>query len=249
MKTLMINLNVFMIKNELGYNKNNFKELVQRILKMNDEYIISYDVGLDESHRGSWMGPVYVGAVMIPFDFKESIPEKLKITDSKNMSKIQREKAYWWIIENVLEYHFEMGNEEEIDIKNITGATIACWHRCLDKFKNEIKIIKVDGTQFKKYKDLPHECIPKGDSLELSISCASIIAKVLGDRHIRCLVDLYPYLDERYGLKSNLGYGTSPIHKQGLQKYGPTIFHRMGYKPCQIKPILKKRKYILEETK
>lgn len=208
----------------------------------------SYDVGLDESHRGCWAGPVYVAAVMISDNFKDIIPEKLKLTDSKKMSKIQREKAYWWIIDNVIEYQYEMGNESEIDVKNITGATIACWHRCLDKFKNGIKIIKVDGTQFKNYKNIKHECIPKGDSLELAISCASIIAKVLGDRHIQCLVDLYPCLDERYGLKTNLGYGNSPLHKQGLEKYGPTIFHRMGYKPCQIESqTIKKRKLFLKD--
>jgi len=38
-------------------------------------------------------------------------------------------------------------------------------------------------------------------------------------------------LDERYGLRSNKGYGTQ-AHMDGLRQYGSHPQHRMSFAPC-----------------
>jgi ribonuclease HII len=103
----------------------------------------------------------------------------------------------------------------------------------LDKIKNEISFIKIDGNRFNGYNDIPHECIIKGDTKCVSISAASILAKTYKDDYIRDLCLEHPDLDERYGWLNNKCYGTK-IHQKGIQLYGITPYHRKSYKPCKL---------------
>jgi ribonuclease HII len=200
---------------------------------------MSVIIGVDECGTGSFVGPLYVGATIFDKDIK--VPDNIKIGDSKKLSMKKRNIAYEWIINNAKAYSIEFATEEEIDKYNILQAKFIAWHRALDSIKISFDLIMVDGKLFKPYKDIPYQCIVKGDSLIFEISCASIIAKVTRDRHMIYLSNMFPYLDEYYGLRSNFGYGSSKIHQEGLKKYGPSIFHRITFKPCKntIKKISK----------
>ncbi|MCB1004649.1 MAG: ribonuclease HII, partial [Acidimicrobiales bacterium] len=66
--------------------------------------------------------------------------------------------------------------------------------------------------------------IVKGDATCLSISAASILAKVTRDRIMRGEAPNYPGFD----FESNKGY-PCPRHKAALQWYGPTAIHRRSW--------------------
>ena len=59
----------------------------------------------------------------------------------------------------------------------------------------------------------------------LSISAASIVAKVARDVIMDSLHSMYP----QYGFDSNKGYPTK-AHYQALEKYGPCPVHRKTFR-------------------
>lgn len=195
---------------------------------------------LDESGRGCQFSRVYVGAVILPENFK--VPSHIKITDSKKMKDHQRETAFEWIIENVREYKIGWADEVMIDKVNITAATMRAFHNCLDNVTIRFDKIIMDGSYWKSYtrpgetEPVPCETMPKADLLEIGVSCASILAKVSRDRFIRNLCEQYPDLDKRYGILGNFGY-PRPDHAEGIAKYGLSQFHRKTYKPCMNRPV------------
>lgn len=55
-------------------------------------------------------------------------------------------------------------DEKEIDEINILNASILAMHRAVDKLTVTPEFIIVDGNKFKKYGNVPHQTIVKGDS-------------------------------------------------------------------------------------
>ena len=74
--------------------------------------------------------------------------------------------------------------------------------------------------------DVPSTSIIKGDLLSISISAASVIAKVTRDHMLYDIDKEYPM----YDLKNNKGYGTKK-HIEAIKQYGITKYHRLSYKP------------------
>ncbi len=70
--------------------------------------------------------------------------------------------------------------------------------------------------------------LKKGDRLCLSISAASIVAKVERDRIMEEYGQLYP----EYGFAQHKGYGC-PSHLAALDRHGPSPIHRMSFKPVR----------------
>jgi ribonuclease HII len=97
-------------------------------------------------------------------------------------------------------------------------------HRALDQLKVRPEAIIVDGNRFKKYKDLPHTTIVKGDGKFLSIAAASILAKTYRDDYMNQLAEEYP----QYDWLSNKGYPTKK-HREAIKQYGITPYHRKSY--------------------
>ena len=113
---------------------------------------------------------------------------------------------------------------EEIDKINILNASFLAMHRALDQLKVRPEAIIVDGNRFKKYGEVPHTCIVKGDAKYLSIAAASILAKTYRDDYMDGLAEEYP----QYDWKSNKGYPTKK-HREAIRQYGVTPYHRMSY--------------------
>jgi ribonuclease HII len=58
------------------------------------------------------------------------------------------------------------------------------------------------------------------------------MAKVEHDRWIQEVCAADPELDTKYGLLSNMGYGTA-THMRGLKEYGASALHRRSFKPVK----------------
>ena len=121
---------------------------------------------------------------------------------------------------------------EKIDEVNILNASILAMHKAIDKLKGKIDLLLIDGNRFKKYNNIRHECIVKGDSKFLSIAAASVLAKNYRDNVMTKLDNEYPH----YDWKNNKGYPTAK-HREAIQKNGISEYHRKSYQllPTQLK--------------
>ncbi|MHC1706145.1 MAG: ribonuclease HII [Bacteroidales bacterium] len=184
------------------------------------------EAGCDEAGRGCLAGPVFASAVILPEDFSHPL-----LMDSKKMSRTQREKARIIIEENALAWAVESIDNQIIDEKNILWASILAMHKALDKLNLLPEYIIVDGNKFKPYKNIPHHCIVKGDSLFLSIAAASILSKTYRDDFMQQAHYQYPV----YGWNSNKGYPTAS-HAKAIYENGLSPLHRRTFStPAQYK--------------
>ena len=189
------------------------------------------EVGLDECARGVLFGRIYAAAVIFPKDTNDDVyDEKLEkmITDSKKLTKKKRELLYGYIKKRAIDYAVCWYSPKDVDDKGIQYCNMTAFHDCIDKLKTVPKFILVDGTQFRKYKNIEHLCIKKGDSKYINIAAASILAKVEHDYYIEELCEKDKEL-KQYDLLNNMGYGTKK-HIEAIKKYGYAVHHRKSYK-------------------
>ena len=153
------------------------------------------------------------------------------------MTALQRSRASTYIKRNA--YEWQIGYEEEsvVDLLNVTGAEMSAIHRCLDRLETKFELIVMDGSYFKPYlkngkENIKHVCIPKADDTFLSVSCASILAKHERDEYVSWMCTMFPELNERYDISSNMGY-PRPQHVEGIKRFGITQWHRKTFGPCK----------------
>ncbi|PLX16604.1 MAG: ribonuclease HII, partial [Salinivirgaceae bacterium] len=115
-------------------------------------------------------------------------------------------------------------DQETIDEINILNASFLAMHRALDQLKKTPEHILVDGNRFKPYKEIPYDCIIKGDGKYLSIAAASILAKTYRDDLMIELHEKYPV----YDWHKNMGYPTQK-HRDMIQVHGITPLHRRSF--------------------
>lgn len=187
-------------------------------------------LGLDEAGCGPAFGDLVASAVYIP----ETVTSLKGITDSKKLSEKKRNIFFETICSKCF---FGIGKvtNHEIDTNGLAEARRAVFERALDNFQEkyptfEIKKLVIDGTIFRQWKNIEHECVVGGDSKYEAVSAASIIAKVTRDNDIYNLCKENPYLDEFYDISKNKGYLSSKKHKEGIKKHGLSVFHRHSYK-------------------
>ena len=75
----------------------------------------------------------------------------------------------------------------------------------------------IDGNMIPNGLTVPAQSIVKGDAISVSISAASIVAKICRDRIMWDLAQQYP----GYGWETNAGY-PSKSHREALQNLGVT---------------------------
>jgi ribonuclease HII len=130
------------------------------------------EAGCDEVGRGALAGPVVAAAVVLPKDYKHA-----ELTDSKQLSKIKREKIREEIINDALAYAVAEVSCREVDSLNVLKASILAMHRAVDRLKIVPELLLIDGNKFVPYGNIPHHCIVKGDRHYLSIAAASVFGK------------------------------------------------------------------------
>jgi ribonuclease HII len=103
-------------------------------------------------------------------------------------------------------------------------ASIIAMHHALDALTVIPEHILVDGNKFFPYKDIPHTCVVKGDSIYATIAAASILAKTYRDEYMTKLSEEYP----EYSWDINKGYPTKR-HRAAIEKLGITQYHRKTF--------------------
>jgi ribonuclease HII len=183
-----------------------------------------YDVivGLDEVGRGSWAGPLAIGAAVLPRNGRVN-----GVRDSKMLSEKEREGLFdkiaawctWWSV--------GMVSHDECDEIGMSAAQKLAARRAIEGLGVVPDRVLVDGNW-----DFVGEYvgaekvtkIVKGDAKCLSIATASVLAKVTRDRLMRAEDENFP----GFNFAENKGY-PCPKHQIALQGYGPTTIHRRSW--------------------
>ena len=194
--------------------------LYERELRENG---LSFIAGVDEVGRGPLVGPVVAACVVLPEKFNLD-----GLTDSKKLSEKKRDFFFDEINRQALGVGVGIVDEKEIDSINIYQATkVAMKKAVLDCMKHcNIEHVLVDAMPIDI--DIPITSIIKGDLKSITISAASVIAKVTRDRMLDELDLKYPM----YGFKKNKGYPTKQ-HLEAINEYGIIPEHRLSYGPVK----------------
>ena len=177
------------------------------------------EAGLDEAGRGCYAGPVFAAAVILPVNFYHPL-----LNDSKQLKEKERDLLRPIIEKESIAYAVASVDNNEIDTINILQASFKAMHLSINELLTVPELLLVDGNRFKAYKNLPHQCIIKGDGKYASIAAASILAKTYRDDYMQQLHHQYPH----YGWKQNKGYGTA-IHREAIALYGLCPYHRKSF--------------------
>jgi len=200
---------------------------IQRVKKMYDfdrnfgNY--KYVAGVDEVGRGPLAGPIVAAAVILDLKSNEHKDLILRANDSKKLSIAVRKELSFIIKEKALAYKIIAIDNEQIDKKGIGWCNNQVFLECCAGLDIKPDIVLSDGYKIKNFSNL-NEFVIKGDTLSISIACASIIAKVYRDELMLQYHNIYP----NYGFNKNVGYGTLE-HVLAIKKYGTTPIHRKSF--------------------
>ncbi len=186
--------------------------------------------GVDEAGRGPLAGPVVSAAVVFPPAYieAEQYGRFAALTDSKQLTALQRDRFYDQLFAVPgIDIGIGFGEASEIDAVNILQATHRSMRRALLHLAARPDFALVDGRPVPSL-PCPSRAIVKGDALCLSVSAASVIAKVTRDRWM----DEFDRAHPEYGFVRHKGYGTA-LHIQALLKYGATTQHRRSFRPVR----------------
>ena len=182
---------------------------------------INFIAGVDEVGRGPLVGPVVAACVVLPDDFNLD-----GLTDSKKLSEKKRDFFFEEIKRQALGIGVGIIDEKKIDEVNIYAATKLAMKEAIDNCLKNCKIehILIDALPLEL--DNPTTSIIKGDLKSITISAASVIAKVTRDRMLDELHEKYPM----YDFKKNKGYPTKK-HLEAIEEFGILKDHRRSYGP------------------
>jgi len=184
-----------------------------------------YIAGIDEVGRGSLAGPVVAAAVILPCQL--NTPWLNQVKDSKLLSPARRESLFHHIHEVAISVGVGIVPHKVIDARGIIKATRLAMRLAIDQLSSPPEFLLIDYMRLPEV-PLPQKGITNGDSLCLSIACASIIAKVSRDHLMIEFDGVYP----DYGLAQHKGYGTKG-HLACLRRLGPSPIHRQSFKPVK----------------
>ena len=190
--------------------------------------------GVDEAGRGPLAGPVCAAAVILP----EGVIID-GVNDSKKLSEKKREEFYIKIKEQALGIGVGIVDEKRIDELNIYEATKVAMKEAIANCNIKPEHILIDAMPLEC--GIPTTSIIKGDLKSITISAASVIAKVTRDHMLYDLDKKYPM----YDFKKNKGYPTKE-HLEAIEKYGIINEHRKSYAP--VATYLRNRGEVNEEN-
>ena len=182
---------------------------------------ITLIAGVDEVGSGHFVGPVVAACCILPekFNFEG-------LTDSKKLNEKKRNYFYEEIKKQAISYGIGIIDEKKIDEVNIYEATKLAMIEAIKNMDIKPEHILIDAMPLEL--DIPTTSIIKGDLKSITISAASVLAKVTRDRMLLELDKKYPM----YDFKNNKGYPTKK-HLAALSKYGIIAEHRKSYGPVK----------------
>ena len=176
--------------------------------------------GVDEAGRGPCAGPLVLAALILKDPFSSALS---KVKDSKALSEKVREELFDVIIEESASYSIIEISVEEIDSFGLHKSNIEGMRRAIGSLQVTPDYVLTDGYAIPGLA-LPNLAVWKGDQVAISISAASILAKVTRDRIMVELDKQYP----EYGLAKHKGYITA-AHTKALNQFGATPIHRTSF--------------------
>jgi ribonuclease HII len=181
--------------------------------------------GVDEVGVAPTCGAVVAAAVVMRANCHK-IPG---VRDSKTLSAQQRERLAPLIRRKAVAVGVGAASVAEIDRLNIYHATHLAMKRAVARIGPHDHVL-LDGRRIFGFEEHagPYTAIIDGDALCYTISCASIVAKVVRDRMMAKLAARYP----AYGWEHNSGYATRD-HREALRAHGATPFHRRSFAPVK----------------
>jgi ribonuclease HII len=177
--------------------------------------------GVDEAGRGPLAGPVVAAAVVLPPVFFLD-----GVRDSKQLSEKKRQRFYEIILHGSLSWGLGVVEPSVIDRINIFQSTRQAMKEAVQQITPAADYLLIDGARAQRLNlTVTQETIIRGDSLSISVACASIIAKVSRDR----IMEIYHHQFPQYNFISNKGYGTKE-HLEAIRRHGPCKIHRRSFK-------------------
>ena len=217
-------------KNENNINERSIIKKLELYLDCQDTYKYERNLrkkgitligGVDEVGRGPLVGPVVAACCILPEKFNLE-----GLTDSKKLSEKKREYYFAEIKKQAISYGIGIVDEKRIDEINIYEATKEAMIQAINKCHVKPEYILTDAMKLDL--DIPVIPIIKGDLRSITISAASVLAKVTRDRMLIELDEKYPM----YDFKNNVGYPTKK-HLEAIEKYGIISEHRKSYGPIK----------------
>jgi ribonuclease HII len=200
-------------------------------------------IGCDEVGMGCVAGPVVSCAcVLNPETISprgESTTWWNRVRDSKTVSQKERETLYQVVEQNSIGYAFGQVDAEMVDRLNIFQSAMLARKTAIISLLEQLRLagngslkrvgLLIDGKFVipdlnVEHFDLKQFAIIKGDTSILTISAASILAKVRRDSMMGELDREFP----GYDFSKHKGYNT-PAHQRAIQDLGLTPEHRKTF--------------------
>ncbi len=199
---------------------------------------MKFVVGIDEVGRGPLAGPITLAVFLAPQNLRNKLIKILgsQIKDSKQFSPAKRYTIYRKILRlkklNKISFSVSHVSNKIIDKKGISYATRLGIKKCLNKLHHTSSnnkghpccFIRLDGSLKAPLEYTNQKTIIGGDSKDVFIACASIVAKVRRDRLMIRFGQKYP----NYAFEIHKGYGTK-LHYKCIKKYGLSEIHRKSF--------------------
>ena len=211
-------------------------------------------IGVDEAGRGPLFGRVYAAAVALPNveaapEFHlEWLKDSKKFTSEKKLAEVAahvKQHCIWSVAycseQMIDKINIRQATHQAMQtaIKDVVTRSTVARHRV-----EEDLLLLIDGNDFRPITmimegslcALPYVTVEGGDNTYAAIAAASILAKHARDSYIYEVVAANPWLDARYGLASNKGYG-SKNHLAAIREVGITTLHRKSFGLCATAPL------------
>jgi ribonuclease HII len=176
--------------------------------------------GVDEAGRGACAGPLVVAATILKDPKSVALEE---VRDSKELTAQKREELFDLVISESITYAIIEISPTEIDSIGLHKSNLEGMRRAIHALKTEPQYILTDGYRIDGL-SAPSLAVWKGDQVAITISAASILAKVHRDRIMDKLDEQYP----GYGFAAHKGYVTRS-HEKSLSELGVSEIHRRSY--------------------
>jgi ribonuclease HII len=176
--------------------------------------------GVDEAGRGPCAGPLVVAAVILK-DLDSA--DLTRVRDSKALTEKVREELFDVICQQAESYSIIEISPQEIDQFGLHKSNLEGMRRAINSLSVTPEYVLTDGYAIEGLA-IPNLAVWKGDQVALSISAASILAKVYRDRIMREMDVKYP----GYGFAKHKGYITA-AHTSAIDELGITEIHRKSF--------------------
>jgi ribonuclease HII len=181
---------------------------------------ISPIAGVDEAGRGACAGPLVIASVVLNDPFAT---ELAVVRDSKEIPESKRDAVFDLIHQVAASVSVVIVPATEVDARGVHAANLDGMRRAVQGLTVEPAYVLTDGYAIEGL-GVPNLAVWKGDQVVVSISAASVVAKVTRDRIMRELDGQFP----QYGFAGHKGYITA-AHTKALNEHGPCAQHRTSF--------------------